>query len=225
VSTRLLLIGHGRMGRLIEAHAAAHDCEITGIITGRSGASAITEAPDADVAVDFSHGSVVRDHVIELAGRGMNVVIGTTGWQADEAVIKGAATAADIGVLFAANFSLGMMVFRAAVEAAAARFAGLDVGAWIHEAHHAAKKDAPSGTALMLKRVLENAGYMRPIDVSSTRAGSIPGTHTVGFDAAAETVTFIHEVRDRAVFAHGALEAAKWLKGRRGWYGVEDLLA
>ena len=70
----------------------------------------------------------------------------------------------------------------------------------------------------MLKRAMEQAGYARPIDVSSTRAGSIPGTHTVGFDAPAETVTLTHTVRDRAVFAHGALEAAKWLKGRRGWF-------
>ena len=73
----------------------------------------------------------------------------------------------------------------------------------------------------MLKRAMEDAGYARPIDVSSTRAGSIPGTHTIGFDAAAETVTLTHEVRDRAVFAHGALEAAKWLEGRRGWFTIE----
>ncbi len=89
-----------------------------------------------------------------------------------------------------------------------------DVGAWIHEAHHAAKKDAPSGTALLLERAMEEAGYPRPIDVSSTRAGSIPGTHTVGFDGPAETVTLTHTARDRAVFARGALEAAKW------WWAV-----
>lgn len=224
MSVKLLLIGHGRMGRLVEALAPSHGCEVTAIITSKSGASAIAEAPEADVAVDFSHGTAVRDHVIELAGRRMNVVIGTTGWQADEAIVKGAATSADIGVLAAANFSLGMMVFRAAVEAAAAKFAALDAGAWIHEAHHSAKKDAPSGTALMLKRAMEGAGYARPIDVSSTRAGSIPGTHTIGFDAAAETVTLTHEVRDRAVFAHGALEGAKWLNGRRGWFTMTDLV-
>ena len=121
---------------------------------------------------------------------------------------------AGIGVLAAANFSLGMHVFAVVVEEAARKFGALgDFGAWIHEAHHAAKLDAPSGTALMLKRVMEDAGYARPIDVSSTRAGIDSRVPTkVGFDGPAETVTLTHTVRDRSVFAHGALEAAKWLR-------------
>ncbi len=97
-------------------------------------------------------------------------------------------------------------------------------GAWIHEAHHKAKIDAPSGTALMLKRALEETGYALPIDVSSTRAGSIPGTHSVGFDGPAEGLTLTHEVRDRATFAHGALEAARWVTGRKGWFTMRDVL-
>ncbi len=71
---------------------------------------------------------------------------------------------------------------------------------------------------------MEDGGYARGIDVLSTRAGSIPGTHEVGFDAAAETVTLTHTVRDRAVFAHGAIAAAKWLQGRRGWFSMRDLI-
>ncbi len=116
-------------------------------------------------------------------------------------------------------------MFRRIVEEASRRFAGIgDVGAWVHELHHSAKKDAPSGTALMLKASMESAGYSRSIDISSTRAGSIPGTHQVGFDATAETVTLTHTVRDRAVFAHGALEAAKWIKGRSGWFSMDDVI-
>jgi 4-hydroxy-tetrahydrodipicolinate reductase len=153
-------------------------------------------------------------------------VIGTTGWQSDEAACKDIAQRAGIGVLTAANFSIGVHVFRLIVEEASRRFAGIeDVGAWIHELHHSAKKDAPSGTALMLKGAMERAGYARPIDVSSTRAGSIPGTHQIGFDATAETVALTHTVRDRAVFAHGALEAAKWIKGRSGWFSMDDVIA
>ena len=130
-----------------------------------------------------------------------------------------------IGVLAASNFSIGLHIFRSAVAQAAAGFAAQDsVGAWIHEAHHIAKKDAPSGTALTLKESLVSAGYARPIDVSSTRAGSIPGTHTVGFDAPSETVTLTHTVRDRAVFARGALEVARWLAGKRGWFTMDDYL-
>jgi 4-hydroxy-tetrahydrodipicolinate reductase len=127
--------------------------------------------------------------------------------------------------LAASNFSIGLHIFRTAVARAASGFAAQDgVGAWIHEAHHIAKKDAPSGTALTLKDSIVTAGYTRPIDVSSTRAGSIPGTHTVGFDGPSETVTLTHTVRDRAVFARGALEVARWLVGKRGWFTMDDFL-
>jgi 4-hydroxy-tetrahydrodipicolinate reductase len=227
VTTRLLLVGHGRMGRLVESLAASHGCEIAGIVTSRSGPGAIASADfgHVDVAVDFSLGPAVLDTVRQCGQRGIAAVIGTTGWQADEAEVRAAVDQAGIGVLVAANFSIGMTVFRRAVQAASAAFGALDVvGAYIHEAHHSAKKDAPSGTALMLERAMRDAGYRRPIDVSSTRAGSIPGTHTIGFDSAAETVTLTHAVRDRAVFAHGALQAATWLKGRRGWYTIDDML-
>jgi 4-hydroxy-tetrahydrodipicolinate reductase len=160
----------------------------------------------------------------QLTRRGLNVVIGTTGWQAHEAALQREAERAGIGVVAAANFSLGVHAFQALAAEAARRFARqADVGAWIHEAHHAAKKDAPSGTALTLQQAMTGAGYGRRIDVSSTRAGSIPGVHTIGFDGPFETVTLTHTVRDRAVFAHGALEAAKWLAGRRGWFTVEDM--
>jgi 4-hydroxy-tetrahydrodipicolinate reductase len=118
-----------------------------------------------------------------------------------------------------------MQVFLHVVEEAARRFAKLsEAGAFIHESHHSAKKDAPSGTAILLRSAMESAGYGRPIDVSSTRAGSIPGTHRVGFDSLSESVTLIHEVRSRAVFAQGALEAAKWLKGKRGWFSMNEML-
>jgi len=154
----------------------------------------------------------------------MVVVIGTTGWQEYEAKLRKIADQAGIGVLASANFSLGMNILAYVVEEAAKQFAAVDFGAWVHEAHHAAKKDAPSGTALLLVDGMRKAGYQHPIDVSSTRAGFMPGTHVVGFDGPSETVTLAHAVRDRAVFAHGALEAAKWLKGRRGWFSMRDML-
>jgi 4-hydroxy-tetrahydrodipicolinate reductase len=224
---RLLLIGHGRMGRLVESLASSHGGTVAGVLTSRSGAAAVAvgEFGPIDVAIDFSQAAAVRPNLEQLAARKIDVVIGTTGWQADEAACREIAARAGIGVMASANFSLGMHVFREVVEKAARLFGGRpDVGAWIHELHHSAKKDAPSGTALMVRAAMEAAGYARGIDVSSTRAGAIPGTHTVGFDAASETVTLTHTVRDRAVFAHGALEAAKWLKGRRGWFTVRDMI-
>jgi 4-hydroxy-tetrahydrodipicolinate reductase len=215
------------MGRLVEQLASAHDCRVAGIVTEESPADALAaqDFGTVDVAVDFSVAGAVRPNLTAMAARGWNVVIGTTGWSEDAAACRAIVERAGTGVLAAANFSIGVHVFRQAVREAARRFAGIaDVGAWIHESHHSAKKDAPSGTALMLKAAIEQAGYARAVDVTSTRAGSIPGTHEVGFDAPAETMTLVHTVRDRAVFAHGALEAAKWLKGRHGWFSIDDMI-
>jgi 4-hydroxy-tetrahydrodipicolinate reductase len=223
---KVLLIGHGRMGRLVEQHAAEHGCQIAAIAEiDRPVTAALDEAGTVDVAIDFSHGEGVGANLSALAARRVNAVIGTTGWQAHEPELRAIADRAGIGVLASANFSLGMNIFLALAEQAARQFGALnDVGAWIQEAHHAAKKDAPSGTALLLLHGMQTAGYPRQIDVSSTRAGFMPGTHTIGFDAAAETVTLTHTVRDRAVFAHGALEAARWLRGRRGWFSMRDMI-
>jgi 4-hydroxy-tetrahydrodipicolinate reductase len=215
------------MGCLVESLAPSYGCEIAAVVTEESGARAIErgEFGPLDMAIDFSLADAVPQNVPQLAARGLSVVIGTTGWQVREPEMKAIAARAGIGVLASANFSLGVHIFQLAVEAAAAKFAmQADYGAWIHESHHAAKKDAPSGTAVMLKAAMEQAGYPRAIDVSSTRAGSAPGIHTVGFDGPSDSVTFTHEVRDRAVFARGALEAAKWLKGRRGWFTMRDMV-
>ena len=188
----------------------------------------VIEALDqpVDVAIDFTAPDAVLANVVALGRRGINVVIGTTGWQVVEPDVRAAVEQSGIGALAASNFSIGLHVFRRAVAAAAAGFASDDrVGAWIHEAHHLHKKDAPSGTALTLRTTVEQAGYPRAIDVSSTRAGAIPGTHTVGFDGPSETVTLTHTVRDRAVFARGALDVARWLAGRRGWFTIDDFMS
>ncbi len=224
----ILIVGHGRMGRLVEQHATAHGCTVVGVVDDEQGWSAFDTGryDAADVAIEFTLPEAVKPNVTRLAARRRSVVIGTTGWQDDEAGLRRVAEEAGIGVLAAANFALGMHVFRSIVEQAARRFAALDdVGAYIHETHHAAKKDAPSGTALLLKKAMEAGGFTRAIDVAASRVGFVPGTHEVGFDGPAETVALRHTVRDRAVFAHGALEAARWLHGKRGWFGLDDMLA
>jgi 4-hydroxy-tetrahydrodipicolinate reductase len=221
---RILLIGHGRMGQIVAELAPSYGCTIASIVTSQNAGAAIAPGA-ADVAIDFSLPAAVASNFQRLADARINVVIGTTGWHGEEAALRQTADAAGLGVLSSANFAIGMSIFQLVVERAAGLFASLDdVGAWIHEAHHSAKKDAPSGTALMLKTAMTGAGYDRSIDVSSTRAGAIPGTHTVGFDGPSETVALTHTVRDRAVFARGALEAAKWLRGRRGWFTIKDML-
>ena len=219
---KLLLVGFGRMGRLVEDLARDAGHTIAGRIVSGTPAG---DWPAADVAVDFSTAGAVRDNGLRLAARGTHLVIGTTGWQTHEAELREAAERAGIGVVASANFSIGVNIFQMlAAEAARLMQAQPDYGAWIHELHHAAKKDAPSGTALMLKAALGGAGYTRAIDLSSTRAGSIPGTHTIGFDGPSDTIELTHTARDRRGFARGALVAAEWVKDRRGWFTMSDVL-
>jgi 4-hydroxy-tetrahydrodipicolinate reductase len=226
---RLLVVGHGRMGKLIEQHAATYGFELAGVLDiddNRDGTGVTAErCRGVDVAVDFSTPEATLATVPKLAALGVNLVVGTTGWQAREAELRQAVLAAGIGAVVAPNFSLAANLLDALTQAAGRMFSNSkSYGAFIHEAHHAAKKDAPSGTALMLRRALERGGYVRPVDVSSTRAGFIPGTHTVGFDGPAETLALVHTVRDRATFAHGALMAARWVVGKKGWFGMRDVL-
>jgi 4-hydroxy-tetrahydrodipicolinate reductase len=224
---RVLIVGHGRMGKLVESLAPAYDCEIAGIVDIDGGEQAIErgEFGAVDVAIDFTQPDAVPRNLPRLAARRMNVVVGTTGWGAHEPAMRELVARTGIGVLAAANFSLGMNLFQIVVEHAARLFATHDTyGAWVYELHHSTKKDAPSGTALELKAGMERAGFHRAINMASTRAGSIPGTHVVGFDGPSDSLVFTHEVRDRAVFARGALEAAKWLKGRRGWFTMREML-
>jgi len=218
---RLLIVGYGRMGRLVEQLAPEYGLEIAGVLT-RTTAEAGMHCPAADVAIDFSTASAAPVNARSLAARSVSLVIGTTGWQAEELALRHDLAAFEVGVISAPNFAIGVNIFMATAEQAAARLADRGFDSWIHEAHHAAKKDAPSGTAIALQRALERSGSRA--DVSSTRAGQIPGTHTVGFDSAAETITLTHTARDRTAFARGALEAARWIHGRKGWFGMRDLL-
>jgi 4-hydroxy-tetrahydrodipicolinate reductase len=225
---RILLVGHGRMGRMVESLAPEYGGEIAGVVDIDNAARLDDERArwgKVDVAIDFSYPDAVPVNVPALAAMGINVVVGTTGWSARETEVRAAVAAAPVGVVVAPNFSTGVVLFEAIVKRAAELFAGQDdFAAWLHEAHHAMKKDAPSGTALGLKRSMEAAGYRRPIDVSSTRAGHIPGVHTIGFDGPAESITLSHVARDRSSFARGALLAARWVQGRRGWFTMQDVL-
>jgi 4-hydroxy-tetrahydrodipicolinate reductase len=219
---RLLLIGHGRMGRLVETLAPEYGFEVAGAIRRGNAAS---RWPDADVAIDFSTADAVPATVERLAPRGTPLVIGTTGWQSREREIRDAAQRQGIGVVTAPNFAIGVNLFLALIDRAGGLMSSQPAfGAWIHELHHAAKKDAPSGTALAMERVLRQAGFTAEVPIASTRAGAIPGTHTLGFDAASETITITHSARDRTAFARGALEAARWIQGRQGWFTMRDVL-
>jgi 4-hydroxy-tetrahydrodipicolinate reductase len=221
---RLLVVGYGRMGKLVESLAPEYGFEPCGRVD-IDNANAPETWPEADVAVDFSTATAVAANARALAQRGTSLVIGTTGWQAHEAEVRDAIGAHPIGVVASPNFALGVNIFLAVAARAAALMATRpEFGAWIHELHHRAKIDAPSGTAIALRDVMVGAGYTAAIDMASTRVGSMPGTHTVGFDGPADTITLTHTTRDRSLFARGALEAARWVRGRRGWFSMNDVL-
>lgn len=230
MSLRIVIVGYGRMGKAIDALAtAADDCEVVARLDVHNNASGEGLVPGrletADVAIDFSTAAATVSNLPRLAAAGLATVVGTTGWHDHEAHLRQIVHEAGIGVVAAPNFSLGVNVFVGIVERAAALVARHhDFGAWIHEVHHAAKIDAPSGTARALEAAMKRAGYEAPIDVASNRAGHLPGTHTVGFDGPSETISLTHRARDRATFARGALEAARWIVGRRGWFTMRDVV-
>jgi 4-hydroxy-tetrahydrodipicolinate reductase len=217
---KLLIVGYGKMGRMVEELAAGEGFEIVGRVDqGRD------EWADADVAIDFSTADALLSNFSQYAARRLSVVIGTTGWNAHADRLRAEAERAGIGVVSAPNFSIGVNIFeRVVAEAARMMSAQPQYGTWIHEVHHAAKQDAPSGTALLLRAAMLAAGFNRAIGMSSARAGMIPGTHTVGFDSASDTIELIHRARDRRGFASGALLAARWVHGRTGWFNMQDVL-
>ncbi len=228
-NVRILLIGHGRLGSAIEALCASHGCELAGILddTNNAGGCGLVQERwrGVDVAIDASTPAAFVDNFPKLLGLGVNLVVGTTGWQAYETDVRRGVERAGIGAVVAPNFSIGAAVLDDLAARAVALLAPQrDYSAWVHEAHHAAKQDAPSGTAIRLAHAMKSAGYDRPIDVSSTRAGFIPGTHTAGFEGRYDSLILTHTVRDRAVFAQGALVAARWVRGRKGWFTMRDVL-
>lgn len=218
---RLLLVGYGKMGQLVEELALGRGMEIADRIDVDRGDWSVP----ADVAVDFSTAEALRSNFPRYLSRRTPVVIGTTGWNSDEERFKADAERANLGVVAAANFSIGVNLFQMIVaDSARLMQAHPEYGAWIHELHHAAKRDAPSGTALVLRDAMTAGGFTRPIDISATRAGFIPGTHTIGFDGMSDTIELTHTARDRRGFAAGALLAARWIQGRQGWFSMSDVL-
>jgi 4-hydroxy-tetrahydrodipicolinate reductase len=219
----LALVGTGRMGKLVEELAPGHGFEVVLRLDSRNREinreidPGIVEA--VAVAVDFSAAAAVPETVERFAALGVPLVIGTTGWLAELPRVRETVEQNDTGLLHGANFSVGVQVFYKLTGAAAALLSGeQDYEAWLYEIHHSKKKDAPSGTALQIRKVMEQEGWDRQIDVASSRVGAIPGTHQVGFDSEADTITLQHTARSRAGFAHGALRAARWMIGRRGFY-------
>jgi 4-hydroxy-tetrahydrodipicolinate reductase len=225
---RLAIVGYGKMGRLIEQLAPEYGFAVALKLDefNNEGYEGVT-APNfrgIDVAVDFSIPAAVAENVERIAALGVNMVVGTTGWLDQRDRVRQAVEKHGTGLVWSPNYSIGVNAFfRLVAEAARLLASEPAYGAWAWEIHHAAKKDAPSGTLLKLVEEMKKAGYGRPIDVGSNRAGTVPGTHEIGFDSAADTITLRHTARSREGFARGALKAAQWVVGQKGFHEFAEI--
>lgn len=227
--TRLALVGYGKMGKVIESLAHEFDASVVLRLDEFNNAERTGMTPEAfrdvDVAIEFTAPDAALGNLERLAALRVPTVCGTTGWYSELPAVEGWFRSADCGFVYAPNFSIGVNLFERLVAEAARLFAAHpEYGAWAWEIHHNQKKDAPSGTLKSLVEAMVGAGYAHTIDVSSSRAGSVPGTHEIGFDSAADTIELRHVARNREGFARGALHAARWLTSNGGFHVFSEIL-
>jgi len=235
---RVALLGYGRMGREVEAAALERGHEVVAVVEeGGTGHGSLAEA---EVGIDFTTPGAALPNIREAAGLGLDLVVGTTGWydHLDEA--RAAVEAAGTGLVWAPNFSLGVQLFFRLVEQSGRLVDAMEeYDVFVHEVHHRHKVDHPSGTALRLADILVDAlarkerwaeapssGAPDPavLWVGSSRVGEVPGTHQVGLEGPDDTIELRHTARGRRGFARGAVVAAEWIRGRKGFHGIDDLL-
>ena len=229
MSLRIAIVGYGKMGRSIERLAAEHDCEVARIFRSTENANAVALNRDSlsstDVVIEFTMPQAAPQNLLRLIQAGVPVVTGTTGWFAELPQIREVCESKNGSMVWGPNFSVGLHHFRATVAEAARRFAHEEsYGACGWEIHHAAKKDVPSGTLLALAEDISRSGYMRPVSLSANRAGAVPGTHEIGFDSTEDTITLRHTAHSRDGFARGALRAAQWLAGKKGFFEFHEIV-
>jgi 4-hydroxy-tetrahydrodipicolinate reductase len=235
---KLALLGYGRMGREVEAAATSAGHEIVTVFDPAGTTRGYLE--DAEVAIDFSTPDSAISNIGRCCDAGVPVVVGTTGWYARIDDAKAAVAKAGTGLVWAPNFSLGVQLFLRLAERAGRLVNGLDeydVG--VHEVHHRHKVDHPSGTAIKIADALVSNierkerweagppnGKPDPsvLFVGSSRVGEVPGTHHIWLEGPDDTIELRHSARGRGGFARGAVTAAEWIKGKKGFYSIDDLL-
>jgi 4-hydroxy-tetrahydrodipicolinate reductase len=225
----LAIVGYGKMGRLIEQLAPEYGFEIRLALNSGTNARGVGLTSEnlrgVEAAVEFSTPSAVVQNIRQLAALGIPVVAGTTGWLQELACVREAVQSCGGALVWSPNFSVGVYRFRQIIAQAASAFAAeREYQAWGWEIHHAMKRDAPSGTLLALAEEMKEAGFERDISLSANRAGAHPGTHEIGFDSSADTITIRHTARSREGFARGALRAARWIIGKNGVFEFREIV-
>ena len=225
----LALLGYGKMGKAIAQLAPQRGFHVHLVLTSESNhdGSGITREnfQGVDVCVDFTTPEAVVDNLRRVAALGCNLVVGTTGWHDKLDEVRHVVESSRVGLVYGANFSIGVQLFYRTARAAAEIFSRFPLyEPYITETHHRFKKDAPSGTALELKKQVLPALPGREVSIASVREGYVPGTHELGFDSEADTVILRHTARSRQGFVEGALHAARWVVGKRGLFSFRDTL-
>lgn len=238
----ITLLGFGNMGRMIGQLAESNGCRVVSVIdpVQPDCLREIRAEQLGEVCIDFSLPNAALDNIRQVAELGRNLVVGTTGWHKNLPEVEELVARQGIGLLYGANFSIGMNVFQRVVKYAAAlcaKFPAYDVCGW--EIHHNRKADSPSGTAIQLSdAILASGGTKdtavydkldrriepRELHFASVRGGSVPGTHSLLFDSETDSLELTHRVRSRACFAVGALQAAKWIADRKGLFTFNQML-
>ena len=223
---RIAILGMGKMGREVAGLAKERGVEVVArldLAEVRDRSAATAALGRAQVAVEFTSPDAAVSNIELCLDAGTPVVVGTTGWYGELDRVREAVERKNGALLWAPNFSLGVAMVRALCVRAGEMLRGME-GYDVHitETHHAQKKDAPSGTALLLRQALGDAWSDAPI--TSVRTGDVPGHHEVAIDGTYETVVVSHDTRSRRVFADGALRAALWLRGRKGVFTMDDVL-
>lgn len=228
---KIAIIGYGKMGHEIEKAAKSKGIDIASIIDPNDKDATHGDIDEgsmknADVCIDFTKPDAVLGNIEKISKFRKNIVVGTTGWHNDLEKARKIVERSNTGLIYASNFSMGVNVFFKIIENAAKIMNGLeDYDVFGYELHHSKKLDAPSGTAKSIEKILTgNIKRKKEVNFASVRAGSIPGIHVVGFDSSADTIELKHTARNREGFAFGAIMAAEWIKGKKGFYEISDMM-
>ena len=225
----LAIVGHGKMGRLIEQLAPEYGFDVRLALNSSTNARGVGLTREnlrgVDAAMEFSTPSAVLQNIRQLAALGIPAVVGTTGWFQQLPCVHETVQSSGGAVVWSPNFSVGVYRFRQIIAQAASAFAAEhEYEAWGWEIHHSAKQDAPSGTLLAVAEEMKQAGFERAVNLSANRAGAHPGTHEIGFDSSSDTITIRHTARSREGFARGALRAARWILGKTGVFEFREIV-
>ena len=220
----LLILGRGKTGALVAevARQRGHEVRVLGSVENLQAAALTAESlRNVAVVIDFTTPQAVLQNIAACVRARKNLVVGTTGWYDHLPQVRDSVAKSGIGLLYASNFSVGVnLFFDIARTAAAALHHGYS--GEIMERHHAQKKDAPSGTAVVIQKILRDAGGQE-LEIVSLREGETVGLHEVVLDSAHDTIRLAHDAKSRRGFAEGAVRAAEWLAGRSGFFDFRDV--